>query len=190
MTRNGVRGKGAWVGLKYMTIHAMKIKPTRSSLRVVHQSPFLFSFSCSLFCLPFLWLHGSYGIRSQATPQKKVNWDCGIPDWAKPQKQCKYPLPAPVWDFQPDSQTKEVWSDVWASLGWAFARFVFIISVICQQHWFEGLTFLFLEPLSKYTSNNPKALTLQGVKYYTNSSSSKRYQSSVISRLHLRFCIC
>lgn len=56
-----VRGRGAWVGLKYMTTLAMKIKPTRSSLRVVHQIPFLFSFSCSLFCLPdslttwFLW---------------------------------------------------------------------------------------------------------------------------------------
>lgn len=61
ITRNRVRGRGAWVGLKYMTTLAMKIKPTRSSLRVVHQIPFLFSFSCSLFYLPdplttrFLW---------------------------------------------------------------------------------------------------------------------------------------
>lgn len=32
-------------------------------------------------------------------------------------------------------------------------------------------SFFFSEPLRKYTSNNPKAPTLQGVKYYTNSSS-------------------
>lgn len=110
--------------------------------------PSCFPFHVLCFVCLILWLHGSYGIGSRATPQKKVNWDCGIPDWAKPQKQWKYPLPAPVWDFQPDSQTKEVWSDVWASLGWAFASFVFIISVICQQHWFEELTFLFFRAIT------------------------------------------
>lgn len=131
MKRNGA----AWVALNLRedTCHENK---TRSSLRVqvVHQIPFLFFLFMTWFCLPdlltswFLWNRKS----GNATEESELCLWCCCPSQTQETLEIST-ASLSLWDFQPDSQTKMVWSDVWASLVWTFAGFVFIISLICQD---------------------------------------------------------
>lgn len=109
--------EGAWVGLNYMETLAMKIKPDPCwGLKSFIKFSSCFPFHTLCFVCLTLWLHGSYGIGSKAIPQKKVSWALWCPSLSQTQETLEISIAnLSVWDFQPDSQTKEVWSDVWAS---------------------------------------------------------------------------
>lgn len=113
MKRNG--GNLSWPKLHENTCHENQ---TRSLLRVkvIHQIPFLFSFSCTLFCLSdpltswFLW---NQKLGNTAEESEPSLWCLSL---SQTQETLEISIASlSLWDFQPDSQTKEVWSDVWAS---------------------------------------------------------------------------
>lgn len=82
------QGSLSWSELHDNTRHENQ---TRSRWGLLVKFPSCFPFHALCFVSLILWPHGSHGIGSQATPQKKANQACGVPDWARPRKRWKYP---------------------------------------------------------------------------------------------------
>lgn len=88
---------GAWVRLKYTRTFDVKIKPDPCwGLKSFIKFPSCFPSHALCFVCLILWLHGSHEIGSKAVLPTKAGWAFCVPDWAKPKKRWKYPLPARI----------------------------------------------------------------------------------------------